>query len=241
VLNDPVNNSDPTGQFLMGCDFWTGCPPSPIAYTQITWFSQVWKGEQWVTVVNTGFWQGYVGVNPNSVPTVAQAMALAQKSLNNLLHNEANNALNNLSSQCKGALKNDGINLGSTEATTSSTQYFDTALPVDGALTVRDVTGAPDDETLVQYLGNSVAGTLPTASGSAANDVVVGALFFSQNAAGQAITLVHEALHTGTGLGDVALAGELGLGKFTNTPAGIQAASDSITDWLAFGCMPTGN
>jgi hypothetical protein len=69
--------------------------------------------------------------------------------------------------------------------------------------------------------------------------VVVGTSFFTQVAYGgsllasQDITLVHEALHTGTGLGDTALAQQLGLGNMPQP-----AASASISLWLALGCLP---
>jgi len=164
--------------------------------------------------------------------------------LSNRLVAEAENALRNLSAQCQKALAGDNINLGAVEATTASTTYYDAAIPPEGGFEVRDISGYANplnpSQTLAQYLGTARAATLPNAAGTGgANFVVVGTSFFTQIAYGgsllasQDITLVHEALHTGTGLGDSPLAQKLGLGKMPQN-----AASTSISLWLALGCPP---
>ena len=65
----------------------------------------------------------------------------------------------------------------------------------------------------------------------ARNAVVVGDAFNAMKA-DQGLTLLHEALHAYTGLGDIALAGTLGLGTFDN----VIAAGTAISKYLNFGC-----
>jgi hypothetical protein len=95
-------------------------------------------------------------------------------------------------------------------------------------------------QTIGDAIGSSRATVLFNASGGVSNTVVLGAAYFSATtlgqtlAASQNVTLIHEALHTGTGLNDEALAGRLGFGE------GLPhiAASNSISIWLATDCPP---
>jgi hypothetical protein len=66
------------------------------------------------------------------------------------------------------------------------------------------------------------------------NQVILGPLFFGETAAGQSETLLHEVLHTYTGLDDIALGTALGL------PASLlvdtDLASNAINTYLTDGC-----
>jgi hypothetical protein len=110
----------------------------------------------------------------------------------------------------------------------------------EGNLELRDISGyvppPPNmpNMNLSTYLGSAAAATIPDASGQASNNVVVGGIFFNATAFQQKITLVHEALHTGTGEVDSELANDFHLGD--NLPE--SAASAAITAWLANGCAP---
>ena len=146
-------------------------------------------------------------------------------------------SLANLNQNCKNALSADGVDLGQVASVASQTEYYNTN-SFEGTELVSSIAGGTINDTLIQYLGGARAGVLPGIYGWATNNVVVGSLFFNQIGYGatildsQNITLVHEALHTGTGLNDPQLALKLGLGSFDTSGAGISAASQSISSYL---------
>jgi RHS repeat-associated protein len=167
----------------------------------------------------------------------------------NKLRAQTQQALWDLSRQCKDALAAHGIRLNQIEVTASSTVYYNSL--VQGAIEVRDITGYNNplnpNQTLGEYLGSARAATLPNSTGTgAANYVVLGTSFFTKVAYGgslaasQNITLVHEALHTGAGLGDLDLYNQLGFAPIdvaNLTPVQVvQVAGGTISLWLAEGC-----
>ena len=162
--------------------------------------------------------------------------------LNRLLHAVVANAFANLSAQCESQLTADGFNVNAIATTASTTAYYTTQQ--FGNVTVASITGYvnPSDpgETLSQYIGDGNAAVLYSSSAQLSNDVVLGANFFTFDLGGygttvlasQIISLLHEALHTGTGLNDQVIAGMLGYG---NNLSPDQASTD-ISDWLSAGC-----
>jgi RHS repeat-associated protein len=230
ALNDPVKFNDPSG--LGACDSAEGpatgmimvngtCVPGAL-------FSLALDNFSGASQIKTG--------NPHG-------------SLDGILRRQAVDAIRNLSHQCQQALTDDGFNLQLISITAASTEFY--SADSEGTFEVRNVSGyvnpVDPSETLRDYLGSSRAGTLPNAAGAASNYVVVGRLYFTKGAFGQSLTasqnttLVHEALHTGTGLGDVAIYEQLDLGTI---PKGMSAsdalakASNGISSWLANGCPP---
>jgi RHS repeat-associated protein len=224
---DPVNRFDPTGT----------CDQSSDSSTSIT-------------VCDTGNILPYLLALPRLaqpgllyVPLLSpigikEAALRLHTQINNTLHRQTSDALRNLSSDCQDAIKADGINLSAVAATAANTNYFNTF--TEGNVELRDITGyvppPPNmpNMNLSTYLGSAAAATIPDASGKASNNVVVGGIFFNATAFQQNITLVHEALHAGTGEVDSELAKDFHLGD--NLPE--NAASAAITAWLANGCAP---
>jgi hypothetical protein len=185
-----------------------------------------------------GGWGTASFVATSASAALQESIQQFHQQLNDTLHQQTASALANLSAQCVTAITADGINLNQVALTASSTVYLNTYF--EGGLELRNITGytppppAMANMDLTTYLGTSVAGVVPDANGLPSNFVVVGAVYFGLNAYQQNITLIHEALHTGSGLDDPLLAAQLGLGNNLSK----QAASDSITDWLALGCAP---
>jgi RHS repeat-associated protein len=94
----------------------------------------------------------------------------------------------------------------------------------------------PDAKTTTvgSYLSNpGYAALVSVNDGHAGNQVVLGEQFFGLNAQAQGVILVHEVLHTYTGLNDTDLAEKLGLGANLN----IAAASLAVSNYLSFGCV----
>jgi hypothetical protein len=167
---------------------------------------------------------------------------LQHKVFNGKLHQQSSTALSNLAKPCKDSIAQAGIDLERVKQTAASTQYYNAASS-EGAWFVSDITGYQTQDNLVMFLGNARARLLLNRWGQAMNSVVVGSSFLNEAPFGtveysQDITLIHEALHTGTGLDDLKLAERLGLGRFDQDSVGISAASQSISIWLAYDCVP---
>ena len=98
-------------------------------------------------------------------------------------------------------------------------------------LSVKDVIGKHDPMfgspyTVFALVSESQGGSI------AGNRIVLGSDFFGLTNNQQAMILLHEVLHTYTGLKDQDLAAKLGLGTFTNT----LNASSAITTWFDQRC-----
>jgi hypothetical protein len=229
VMGDPLNGNDPNG--LDPPDF------STTVYVELFPFGDAPHHPQ-----------PLAPLDPSPNPDDRNFVWILQRlKLTSALRAQTATALGNLSTRCKNALSADSINLNAVESTAARTQYYNAGATEGTQLTVRNVTDAPDNETLMQALGSNIAVTLPGVFGSVANDVVIGSSFLtgtqfgSTVAASQNIVLMHEALHTGTGLNDFQLASKLGLGDFPATTDGHAAASMSISYWLEYDCPPPGN
>jgi hypothetical protein len=167
------------------------------------------------------------------------SLVVKANQLNSIQRGQAAQAVEGLSSNCDDWLSADGINMNQVAATAAAATYYATYL--EGSLTVNSIVASFDTSTLNQAVGGNIAISLVNAFGQFANDVVLGSLYFTtveygpNLATSQNVVLVHEALHNATGWGDTTLASNMGLGDFPNTPAGIQAASQAISNFLA-GC-----
>jgi len=194
-----------------------------------------WNVEDW-SVIWAPIWI------PNPTPGGGGGLSTLElhNVLNTRLRAQTAEAIRNLSQKCKTALAEAGVDLGTVATIAASTTYY--RVEFEGHYQVREISGYVNplhpNQNLKQYLGSARAATLPNAAGTgAANYVVIGSAFFTQTVFGadlatsQNRTLIHEALHTGTGLNDVDLAIRLGLGKLPQ-----YAASVAISSWLAYDC-----
>jgi RHS repeat-associated protein len=234
VLGDPVNGNDPSGLAPEGyppsLGECIGSLPSSLPF------------ETRLLICGGGIVDAPAPEAPNTEKGGDGGGNLsAHIALNMILRAQTAEALRTLSSRCQQALTSAGINLSDIAAIAATTEYYSTYF--EGHYKVRDISGYVNPErpnqTLAQYLGSARAGTLPNALGGAANFVVLGVTFFTETTFGSSLaesqnrTLIHEALHTGTGLDDVELAEKLGFGRLPQ-----QAASYSISSWLAGDCAP---
>jgi len=230
--DDPVNANDPSG--MITCYPGTGEASTPWCTFD--------PGEVGV-LFSHGMWpfRKVTGEGPTF-----DLGAAWHRELNKRLRQETTDALRNLSRPCKDAITGDHIDLGFVASNAQRTNYFNAASPFEGSLFVRDIAGYPTNENLTQYLGDNVAAVLLGIAGTVTNSVVVGSAFFStiqygsSLAQSQDITLVHEALHTGTGQGDADLANTLQLGFFSNSAGGNEEGSRAISNWLANDCPSAG-
>jgi hypothetical protein len=239
VSNDPVNRVDPSG--LEDGVITAPDPPPPVdpglpglasfdLMLMAMWQAQMQQEQGHLFLAHP------VGGRGNDVVTL-QHMAL-----NRTLRKQAAGALDNLKSPCKDAITKAGINLERVKQTAASTEYYNAA-SLEGSWFVSNITGYQTPDNLAMFLGGARARLLVNRWGEAMNSVVVGSSFLNGAPFGtvensQNITLIHEALHTGTGYDDPALAKTLGLGSFKNDQIGISAASQSISTWLAYDCPP---
>jgi len=95
---------------------------------------------------------------------------------------------------------------------------------------------ASSGESFAQYFYNSSYGpnatTLLNAQGTASGIVVLWSNFYAETAAGQIVTLIHELIHSMTGLvGHDAI-----VQKFGITVGPRQTASQAIDAWIQNGC-----
>jgi hypothetical protein len=160
---------------------------------------------------------------------------------------EAENAINGLSPNCQQQLGSkwnltNGPNslIGKVDPNNpnADTFYDGTSAAVSGqTMASSGWTGPGASTTTVGsfFAGNTTTyGFTSIYNGGAGNQIVLGALFFTLSPAMQAAGLLHEVLHTYTGLNDINLAGALGLGAFKS----ISAASSAITGYLDNNCYP---
>ena len=229
VQGDPVNYADPAGLNRQA-----------ICYDQYE-IDPIEGGLSRVaTICDAG--SGSSGPLTAPDPGTRNVSLAAHLALNMRLHAQTAEALRNLSPECTKAITEHGIDLNHVAEVAASTEYYDGSSS-EGNFLVREISGwvepSDKDQNLRTYLGSGRAGTLPDVSGNASNDVVVGTRFRTETIKGvsleatQNLTLIHEALHTGTGNRDSALAYELGLGKMDQP-----AASASISLWLFNNCHP---
>lgn len=166
-------------------------------------------------------------------------IALHLETLNRIQHAQAVSAVNNLSHDCQQAIAAHGIDVTRLSTTAADLQFVDVYNGA-GSLRVDSFGGNLFADFLgerIRSFANFVPGTrarvITTKTGQLTNMVVLNSGYFTSPTAGadlatsQNITLVHETMHVMTGLGDRALANQLGLGPFPDDDAGGSAASVS--------------
>jgi RHS repeat-associated protein len=158
---------------------------------------------------------------------------------------QAANAIKNMSQGCQNAL---GQKWNLYNGTTSLLSKVNSANPnadvfYNGTLAAvanepMSYWGYTGDSTLTgAVLSSSYGFTGANSNQSPNNQVVLGQLFFDENAAGQAETLLHEVLHTYTGLDDQQLGAALGIPASLLTD--VDTASGAIHTYLTDGCNMT--
>jgi len=167
----------------------------------------------------------------------------ARNQVNAIQRAQAAGAIQNLASDCQGALTDLGVDLGGLATTATSINYISTYVDGDIRISFYGLYGFKDP-TLATAFGGSRAAVLPTAEGFPSNNVFLSAAYFLNTvtnpvtrtvydvASSQNATLVHEALHVYLGQGDSALAAYLDLGNGLSP----DDASRAISLWLLGGC-----
>ena len=160
-------------------------------------------------------------------------------------------AVAKLGEGCQGVFTDPSRNIGTAtlyqalQFNATGANYVDNFGPEAG-LTLSQV-GIVDPVTGRPYAGNpTIAAYTPAAAiavTGSGTTIILNASFYQQNAAGQAITLVHELLHLTYGAeSDADIAARFGL-QYTVISAGVPgiddktvAAGRAISDWLRHDC-----
>jgi RHS repeat-associated protein len=229
VQGDPVNNMDPTGLASISSIFgwlgsiWSelGSPEGPPAYWNISFIHRR---------LLTPF---------RPVPDELTAGS-AGDPFSDEMRKKAAAAINGMAKPCKDAL---GAKWNIFSGDTSLLYKVDENNP--NAVNFRDGTnpavaatpmtawGGNSSETTGEYL--STEGRIAFVSsynGRISSTVVLGGAFFSETPIDQSRTLIHEVLHSYTGLGDLDLAFKMGLGGFVRP----QDASRAINLFFSSDC-----
>jgi RHS repeat-associated protein len=177
------------------------------------------------------------GISATQMIDLASQVMQANK-LNQIQRAQAVNAINNIGPGCESAFEKKGFTATNLSVVAAGITFYSTYF--EGGLTVNSITGNGDNETLSAYLGDARATTI-------GNDVILGPEYFTQIgygatlAASQNITLIHEALHVGTGLNDGQIFTTFNLSSWqaqwaANNNGQILSASQTISYWLSTDC-----
>jgi len=219
VQNDPVNYYDPAGAEAVPA----GDAVCPVG---------AGEGLQYVAC--------FIDVVPvGNFPSTSVVWMQTFLALQDKLQAQLAEAWRTLDKGCQEALSAH-FNLSKVAASSADIVFYDTRDNRTAAFHTYDVSG--DRDLAFPTLGQSVEGAVATVlwgrDDKISNKVALNGTFFTLTYTEQNLTLVHEALHVVSGMGDQALAEELGLGRYDRTVAGGHAASESIANWLTYGCKP---
>jgi RHS repeat-associated protein len=237
--DDPVNHGDPRGTCWEDASWGIDAGPN----TGLT------ACDVGINMDVTGLAAAAAGDIAGQVAAAIQqaqglaALAMLAAQRGDALRQQASTAIRNMSANCQSALG----------------QLYNL---YDGPTSLLAKIGgsSPNSPTFVDVSGFSFYGILPVAyfdpnagiavktmaisdylgiggfafalTSNGRNDILVGAAFDAETTADQNLTLIHEALHSYTGLGDVDLATKLGLGSFDNP----LAAGTAIQNYLKSNC-----
>jgi hypothetical protein len=237
VESDLINFNDPGGLTNCGTSYGTTTAPDGTVTFTVTAYECTGATGGGNGQGGFGCWDCELRIfNPPSPPDAGGFNAYGRAI--------ASDAIEDMGPGCEKALGSKW-DLSSVLNKADSDIYLDGTNPGVANQTMTSV-GYPQfgDETVGQFLqGGSGAPGVPSFTeqynGVPDQYIVLGAFFDGPGAAGspllqtQNAPLVHEVLHTYTGLGDVGLASKLGLGDFTNNPNG---ASTAISNYIAKDC-----
>jgi RHS repeat-associated protein len=230
--DDPVTHNDPSGLFIC-----TAClPPPPDPPPPDPGDPGPGPGLPCTTAVGEGALDSCGPHGPSTSTSFSEIMRA-----------RAANAIKDMSAGCESAL---GAIRDLYDGTTSLL-YKVNVLNTNGDVFYNGTTASLASEPMSSWgvTGNStLTGVWLANMGAAAfvgvnsdgtpnNQVVLGPLFFAESAASQAITLIHEVLHTYTGLGDIALGAALGLPA--SLLQSVSSASPAISQYLSDQCNMT--
>jgi RHS repeat-associated protein len=222
---DPVNNLDPSG--LDPCGSSTSVSSSGVI--SVTVYDCLSIPTGWDENGPGAGWGAY-----NNQYDTGKVATYQWEASNMSLHGQTTNALTSLSSQCQSAIGTS--NLNKTLQNVNNLVFLNGTLASQGNWTGNQLLGNGSNTPIGTLVAESGAAAivLLTASGAQTNDIVLGAQYYSATQGQQMALLVHEALHSGLNLGDLALAAALNLSLPSN--ATIDDASSAISDFFYNNC-----
>ena len=249
--SDSVNNSDPSGLYLYGGGGTSWGP------------GQGWNPDPtpWPPGGDGGFGGGGGGSGPTPCIQLAHRVGVDSffrpcgsgggsagggsggGSFTTTMRNNAANAIKNMAQGCQQALGqkwnlydgNTSLLYKVNAANPNADVFFNAATPgvanlpmTNWGFTSSMSTGTfLSDDNLPAFVGENDNGT-PN------NQIILGPVYYAQTTAMENVILLHEVLHTYTGLNDIPLGVALGLPSSLLTD--IDAASAAISTYLNLGC-----